>query len=257
MITRKAILIFNDGGPDNYLPGVKLDRANYLGFLKSPEGGAWEDNEIMVYDNNCTRATLQTYIDTYRRAEGVGYWLIIFSGHGYTNDNDQTILELSPGDDCLVQDIKNATDYSRRLLIADSCRTVIHAITDSLKRERRLFSTIARHDEYRDRCRALYMTQLEGVYGNTFNVVYATANNQAANDDDTTGGYYTFELLHAAQACIEGAKATNRDNDYVASIERIHTIAAEAVNSKTNGGQTPSAEGHFLRWIPFVVVPRI
>lgn len=256
MITRKAILIFNDGGPGNYLPGVKLDRANYLGFLKSPEGGAWEDNEIMVYDNNCTRATLLTYIDTYRRAEGIGYWLIIFSGHGYTNDHDQTILELSPGNDCSIQDIKNATDHSRRLLIADSCRTVIHTITDSLKRERKLFSAITRHDEYSERCHALYMTQLEGVYSNTFNVAYAAAYNQAANDDDTTGGYYSFELLHAAQTCIEGAKAAHRANDYVAPIERIHAIAADAVRSKTNGGQTPSAEGYFLKWIPFVVVPK-
>lgn len=49
---RKAILIFNDGGPENYLPGVSIDKSNYLNFLKSPEGGAWDDSEICVKDNS-------------------------------------------------------------------------------------------------------------------------------------------------------------------------------------------------------------
>ena len=63
---RRAILIFNDGGPSNYLPGVKVDKANYLKFLKSPEGGAWEDSEIKVYDNDCSKELLLAYINAFR-----------------------------------------------------------------------------------------------------------------------------------------------------------------------------------------------
>ena len=51
---RKVILIFNDGGPGNYLPGIKIDKENYLNFLTSPEGGGWKEDEIMIYHNNCT-----------------------------------------------------------------------------------------------------------------------------------------------------------------------------------------------------------
>lgn len=35
MNEKKVILIFNDGGPSNYLPGVKVDKVNYLQFFLS------------------------------------------------------------------------------------------------------------------------------------------------------------------------------------------------------------------------------
>lgn len=253
---RRAILIFNDGGPSNYLPGVKIDKANYLKFLKSAEGGAWEDSEIMVYDNNCDRALLLAYINMYRQSVQTGYWLIIFSGHGYVNDQNQTILELSPGKECSVDDIEKATEYTRRLLIADSCRKVYHAITDSLKRERKLFSETTSTSTYRQRCKELYMNQLEKVYKDSFNAAYAAEYNQCANDDDTTGGYYSGELLKAASTMIEGRKASYHADDFVGVYEAIHRVAKQAVITKSSGAQVPTTEGLWLNTIPFVVVPR-
>lgn len=253
---RRAILIFNDGGPSNYLSGVKVDKTNYLKFLKSAEGGDWEDSEIMVYDNDCNKDLLLAYINAFRLAEKTEYWLIIFSGHGYTNDQDETILELSPGRECSVNEIKKATNCSRRLLIADSCRLVIRTITDSLKRERKLFSNVSVGYTYRARCRELYMNQLEKVYKDSFNAAYAAEYNQCANDDDVTGGYYSFELLNAASTMIEGRKAAYHVDDFVVSFGKIHKIAREAVIVKSNGTQVPSTEGYWLDTIPFVVVPR-
>lgn len=253
---RRAILIFNDGGPSNYLPGVKIDKANYLQFLKTPEGGAWEDSEIKVYDNDCNKELLLAYINAYRLVEQTGYWLIIFSGHGYVNGNDQTILELSPGKECAVDEIKKATDNARRLLIADSCRSVIHTITDSLKRERKLFSDTSASNAYRQRCKDLYLNQLEKVYKDSFCAAYAAAYNQCANDDDATGGYYSSELLRAASTVIEGRKASYQANDYVASFETIHGVAKQAVIAKSSGAQVPTTEGYWINTIPFVVVPR-
>lgn len=253
---RRAILIFNDGGPSNYLPGVKVDKANYLKFLKSDEGGAWENSEIKVYDNDCNKELLIAYINAFRLTEKTEYWLIIFSGHGYTNDNGETMLELSPGRECSVNEIKKATEYSRRLLIADSCRVVIRTITDSLKRERKLFSDFSAGISYRARCRALYEAQLEKVYKDTFNAAYAAEYNQCANDDDVTGGYYSYELLKAAYTMIEGCKASYRIDDMVVPFERVHKIAKEAVTVKSSGKQVPATEGYWLDTIPFVVVPR-
>lgn len=253
---RRAILIFNDGGPSNYLPGVKIDKADYLKFLRSPEGGAWEDNEIMVYDNNCDRVSLLAYINLYRQSEQTGYWLIIFSGHGYTNGNDETILELSPGKECSVNEIKAVTNNARRLLIADSCRSVIRAITDSLKRERKLFSDTTSGYTYRQRCKDLYMNQLEKVYRDSFNAAFAAEYNQCANDDDSIGGYYSGELLKAASTIIEGRKVSYHADDFVAVFKTIHGIAKQAVIAKSSGTQVPTAEGYWLDTIPFVVVPR-
>lgn len=253
---RRAILILNDGGPSNYLPGVKVDKVNYLNFLKSAEGGVWEDNEIQVYKNDCSRELLLNYIDFYRKAEQTEYWLIIFSGHGYTNSQNETILELSPGKECSVNEIKKATNCSRRLLIADSCRLVIHAITDSLKRELKLFSDVSAGYNYRTRCRELYMNQLEKVYKDSFNAAYAAEYNQCANDDDVTGGYYSFELLKAAKTMIEGRKSSYNVDDWVVPFENIHKIARDAVIIKSNGTQVPTTEGLWLDTIPFVVVPR-
>lgn len=249
-------MIFNDGGPSNYLPGVKIDKANYLKFLKSPEGGAWEDSEIKVYDNDCNKDLLLAYINAFRLAENTGYWLIIFSGHGYVNSQNETILELSPDKECSVNDIKAATQYSRRLLIADSCRKVYHAITDSLKRELKLFSDTTSSSTYRQRCKDLYMKQLEKVYKDSFNVAYAAEYNQCANDDDATGGYYSGELLKAASTMIEGRKASYHNDDFLVVYETLHKIAKQAVIKKSNGAQTPTTEGYWLDTIPFVVVPR-
>lgn len=253
---RRAILIFNDGGPSNYLPGVTVDKANYLNFLKSPEGGAWENPEIKVYDNNCSKELLLAYINAFRLTEHTGYWLIIFSGHGYVNIQNQTMLELSPGKDCSVDDIKKATAYARSLLIADSCRVVIHTITDSLKRERKLFSDTSASCTYRLRCKTLYMNQLEKVYPDSFCVAYAAEYNQCANDDDATGGYYSSALLKAADDIIKACKASYRHDDFVATFEKMHEIAKQAVITKSSGTQMPTTEGHLLNTFPFVVVPR-
>lgn len=256
IMKRRAILIFNDGGPSNYLPGVKIDKENYLKFLKSPEGGAWDDSEIKVYDNNCTKELLLAYINAFRLSEKIEYWLIVFSGHGYTNSKNETILEVSPGKECSVNDIKKATDNTRRLLIADSCRLVFSTITDSLKRELRLFSYTTESVAYRSQCRNLYMKELEKVYSDSFNAAYAAEYNQCANDDDVTGGFYSSELLRTSSLIIEERKSSYRNKDFVVSFKDIHNIAQKSVVIKTNGSQIPTSEGYWLDTIPFVVIPK-
>ena len=254
---RKAILIFNDGGTGNFLPGVEKDREGYLSFLKSPEGGAWGVDEMHVFNNECTKSILLNYISYWIELSNndIGYWLIIFSGHGYATVDGQIMLELSPGNDCSVEDIKKATDGARRLLIADSCRCVHTVIQDSLKRESKLFSAAQPGDAYAQRCKQLYMRKLEDVFYNSFNAAYAAAFNQAANDNDATGGYYSHELFKAAKTIITGVKASRLYGDYLASIKYVHEIAATEVSKRTGGKQTPVASGLYLNKIPFIVVP--
>ena len=49
---RKLYLIISDGGGNAPLRGVHIDKDNFLNFFKSPEGGAWKDDEISVFDKN-------------------------------------------------------------------------------------------------------------------------------------------------------------------------------------------------------------
>lgn len=46
----KLYLIISDGGGNAPLRGVHIDKENFLNFFKSPEGGAWKDDEISVFD---------------------------------------------------------------------------------------------------------------------------------------------------------------------------------------------------------------
>ena len=49
---RKLYLIISDGGGNAPLRGVHIDKENFLNFFKAPEGGAWKDDEILVFENN-------------------------------------------------------------------------------------------------------------------------------------------------------------------------------------------------------------
>lgn len=51
-MVRKLLLIISDGGGNSPLRGVHIDKKNFLNFFKSPEGGAWKDEEINVFDEN-------------------------------------------------------------------------------------------------------------------------------------------------------------------------------------------------------------
>lgn len=54
--TRRALLIMS---PEKDIPGVLIDRENWLNHLHSPTGGAWRDNEILV-SNSPTSAQLSS-----------------------------------------------------------------------------------------------------------------------------------------------------------------------------------------------------
>ena len=53
---RKLYLIISDGGGNTPLRGVHIDKDNFLNFFKAPEGGAWKDDEILVFENNFSAA---------------------------------------------------------------------------------------------------------------------------------------------------------------------------------------------------------
>lgn len=249
---RKVILIFNDGGPGNYLPGIKIDKENYLNFLTSPEGGGWKEDEIMIYHNNCTKGALECYIKMYKSE--TEYWLLIFCGHGYTDSNKKTILELSPGCECSIDDIKNSLEYSRCLLIVDCCRVSIIGIVESYTMKTNFFSYQNQTDDYIEKCRKLYNDELKKLSQNTFNIIYSTSINQFAQENDSIGGYYTHYLLYVARN-IDHCKCEVMKNKSIFYVKFIHDIACD-VMGKANINQIPTTEGSSLNEIPFVIITK-
>jgi hypothetical protein len=91
---RIALLISNTNG----LEGTKADVAKFSRFLRSLQGGAWEDSEIFPLPDPsriglfaCLRKVRQVNVD---------YAIVMFSGHGgYRNE---TVLEINPDEETVT-----------------------------------------------------------------------------------------------------------------------------------------------------------
>jgi hypothetical protein len=89
---RQAILIGAPGSvySDNYLQGVDFDIKNYIKFLQSPSGGAWDKSEIIAVKHP-DKEKLLKLVKTIK----ADYVLTVFSGHGAYSLSGQTILAIN------------------------------------------------------------------------------------------------------------------------------------------------------------------
>lgn len=79
-MVRKLLLIISDGGGNSPLRGVHIDKEIFLNFFKSPEGGAWKDEEINVFDENNFDLQILKATDLTARLEKQpgDFYLIVF-----------------------------------------------------------------------------------------------------------------------------------------------------------------------------------
>ena len=256
-MNRRLILIFNDGGKANHLKGVSIDKAGLIDHFISAEGGAWEEREMHVFNNDCTKKKLVDFISSNKKSK-IDYWVIVFSGHGYATHMD-TYLELSPYNDCGINDIRKMLNDNKCLLIADSCRVLINeAVENSAVRRDRLFSSLTDSTAYRRRCKDLYDKAWDSVCIGSFNAGFAASLGQAANDDDQRGGYYIEGILNAANSMVNstrnGSNSSRWQNEII-PFHVIHNAASHHVMTKSFGSQLPTTIGSSLNHIPFVVIP--
>lgn len=256
---RRLIIITNNGGEGNYLGGVAVDRQNYLDFFQLPEGGLWEAGEIQSYDNFCTLGLLRSYLiscSLHSRGQ-LDYVVLVFCGHGYTNQYGNQIFELSPGNEASLQDIINIMQHTRCLMIADCCRTIVRLDEGGVITSRqRMFTESRESDDYKQECRRIYDMRFKQMTIGSICLGRAASLNQAANENSNTGGYYSHALLESARDVIAHKKSQARPTDYcpVSSFPYIHNMAAQKVIERTRNGQQPVCDG--ARWFqpPFVVV---
>lgn len=229
---RIAILIGNDGGIRNYLPGVSQDMVNFTEYLKSDFGGAWEDNEIII-GKEWTTQSLEQEI-TFQKESGVEYFLIIFSGHGYAIKGRDTYFELGDNDDLALSTLKRLLQFNKSLIITDSCRKYIEILEKAYARDSLRFYSKA-NSPFRQRYRQIYDQELQRLemFHNT--VILSTDLDECAYDTDE-GGLYIKTL-------IETARSVERyGNPGIYSIREIHDTAAEKVAILKGYKQNPQID---------------
>ena len=263
IMRRKLYLIISDGGGNTPLRGVHIDKDNFLNFFKSPEGGAWKDDEIQVFENNNFDLDILRISDLNARVDEkpIDFYLIVYCGHGFTDQHNQIHFEVRP-DECLkLDDLLGAVAQSRCLVIADSCRAIYHLQEGGRIADLRMFSTSedARNSAYADLCREMYNDLIEATPSTMRVVYFSNSYGETADENSRDGGVYSHELLAAAKRKkeeFETLQHTN-NNSYYATIDEIHAEAAGMVMNKTHNRQHPEIylDCRSKARLPFVVVP--
>ena len=221
---RKLYLIISDGGGNSPLRGVHIDKENFLNFFKSPEGGAWKDDEILVFENNDFDLDILRINDLNARVDEkpIDFYFIVYCGHGFTDQHKQINFEVRPDNYLNLNDLLGAVAQSRCLVIADSCRAIYHLQEGGRIADLRMFSTseVARNSVYADLCRETYNNLIEAT-PTTMQVVYfSNSYGETADENSRDGGVYSHELLAAAKRKkeeFEKLQHTN-NNSYYATI---------------------------------------
>lgn len=262
-MVRKLLLIISDGGGNSPLHGVHIDKENFLNFFKSPEGGAWKDEEINVFDENNFDIEILKVTDLTARLynQPVDFYLIIFCGHGFTDENNQIYFEVQPNTSLKLADLLSTVANSRCLVIADSCRAIYRLQEGGRITSQRLFSTSdeARNSRYSELCHTMYNNLIELTPSTMHLVYFSNSYNETTDENSRDGGVYCHELLTATKRKIKEIHNLQKHDgkSYNVSIDEIHQEAAAIVVNKTNSRQHPEiylncrSKARF----PFIVVP--
>lgn len=262
-MVRKLLLIISDGGGNSPLHGVHIDKENFLNFFKSPEGGAWKDEEIHVFDENNFDLQILKVIDLTARLykQPVDFYLIVFCGHGFTDENNQIHFEVRPNTSLRLEDLLSTVANSRCLVIADSCRSLYRLQEGGRIANQRLFSTIdeARNVAYAKICRDWYNYLIELTPSTMQLVYFSNSYNETADENPRDGGVYCHELLTTTKRKINEIHNLQKQDgeSYYVFIDDIHQEATATVINKTKGRQHPEIylNSRSKARFPFIVVP--
>lgn len=230
---RKAILIESSNVKDHTdLPGARVDIDNWNIFLRSDYGGAWADSEITIlrkpYSGDM-KAAIESSADT--------YCFVAFSGHGA----DGIVVLNDVYTNCPITELKPKGD--KGTLIIDACRGVEEARQVSFARLQKfanegreqiianskygetlsLFEAKSPAVKFATTANSQLNNWLEALKAASKGLVemYACAKGEFANENPSSGGFYTSLLLQSADEWSKGYSAgkihTTKDaHDYAA-----------------------------------------
>lgn len=256
-MNRRLLVIANTGPEDDYCAGVCCDFNNYLSFFKSPEGGLWDNHEIIpsVINNWNERDVIE--VIQAKKESDIDYWLIVFIGHGRSANCGDVELCLSPtsSSTILLSCFKKYLCNSRCLFIADCCRgkeSLNESCLPSIN-----FSNRKKVDDdyyYMSRCRELYNNKIMQLHTGFFEVGFAASDKQYASDRfQGDGGLYSYHLLMTAKELIE---KQNANADRIIGFSYVHSIARQKVIKESKYEQIPQLKTERGYQPPFCVIPQ-
>ncbi len=237
---RLAVLIGAPGSQysDNYLAGVDFDIHNFIRFLQSPSGGAWDKSEIIAIKNP-NKVSLLGYVNAIR----ADYVLTVFSGHGAYSLHSQTILAINRAQQVTLRELISRAP--KQMFIVDTCRSFVDSgISGFLGEELRSFPSRLT----RQYARAIFDTYLEKCEDGVV-VCYSCSEGETAKDSPD-GGYFTTSLLDKTQQWVEYPSKFD-----ILPINSAFTLAKNYLINKLTDGQTPQLKASRKRyyWFPFAI----
>jgi hypothetical protein len=231
---KQAIIIITPNLPgQTKLPGATLDAEAWRSFLLSPEGGAWEHNEIKVLSDQTTGVI--TGVLELERQKSLDYALIAFSGHGH--------YKVLPDKTTETQMFISANEYltersltvraKRELIVMDSCREYGGEIITEMKKSAQFSgSAMIRAEDRFAKAREMFEKALSlSPEGRT--LVYSCSLNQTAGDKFS----FTRFLISDAERLATECKLVQ-----TISVKEAFD-AAEAKPLKDNSPQKPVYDG--------------
>lgn len=239
---RALIIIGNQGGERNFLPGVSKDLRSYVDFFVSDYGGAWEQDEIHI-DMYWTIVEVKHMIEKLLH-DGCEYFIVIFSGHGFTSKS-KIYLDLGNNQDLPIISLQEWLRPAKSLIITDSCRSVVSSFECACVSHQSMtlcYGMVSPRLKYRH----LYNSEINRLERGHNTIVTSSDYKEDADDTDS-GGLYSSTLINHSWSLI--GKSRNKIYD----IRHVHEWTANKVILLSDETQHPQIYSTSLITPPFVV----
>ena len=254
---RKAILIESSNVlGENDLPGARIDIENWVRFLSSRIGGAWETDEIVIL-----RKPSLSQLDYALKQASERYCFLAFSGHGADgvvalNDFSKQVPVslLRPHgkkgvaliDSCRGKTETTKLDFGIQKHADTLNEAVANSVTLSAKEGRATnFSEKGAHTNELVELvygRIRFKAELEKADAGIVSML-SCSSGEAAGESRTAGGYYTSALLGAA---VSFHTVTKGEGFF--STKEAHDYAVRIMPKQQNPEYSPAN-----RWFPFAI----
>ena len=231
-MNRHAIIIEsgNVKGQDD-LPGARLDFDNWVRFLQSDRGGAWED-EVEISKFHKPKVSEVTECLTKHCWD---YVFLAFSGHGFQvgdyvsvclNEDELAVSEsyLTPTFGTVVLDCCRGPGGERGGMVVEAMDSGLGTFSflNSQSVQSRLLNRYLR----RTNIKSAFMDEIKRHWSFDQVHMYACTKGQGADEDSTAGGLYTTMLIGQAESWGRNVNVVNLSNCY-STLDAHNDVVAE------------------------------